>query len=125
MVCHVPGHGERLHMNASFGRAIREARRQRGISQKELADRAGIDFTYLSKIENDRMAPPSEKAIAAMAEALEMDADELIRLAGKVPTDLAEFLVTDPEAIKFLRSLQGDVETRQDWIDLLKRKGKM
>jgi HTH-type transcriptional regulator, competence development regulator len=125
MVCDVPGHGERMYMDMSFGRAIREARRQRGISQKELADRAGIDFTYLSKIENDRMPPPSEKAITAMSEALEMDADELIRLAGKVPTDLAEFLVTDPEAIKFLRSLQGDVETRQDWTDLLKRKGKM
>lgn len=112
-------------MTSSFGRAIKEARRQRGISQKDLAERAGIDFTYLSKIENDRMPPPSEKAIRAMAEALALDADELIRLAGKVPSDLEEFLVTDPEAIKYLRSLQGDVETRQDWINLLKRKGKL
>ncbi len=37
-------------MTSSFGRTIRDVRKQRGISQKELAEKAGIDFTYLSKI---------------------------------------------------------------------------
>src|SRR5438046_1349106 len=86
-----------IAVELSFGRTIRDARKQRGISQRQLADLVNIDFTYLSKIENDRMAPPSEKAIRAMAEVLASDADELIRLAGKVPSDLADFLVRDPD----------------------------
>ena len=107
----------------SFGKAIRNYRKQRGISQKELAEKAGIDFTYLSKIENNRTPPPSEDVIKAMAATLEVDSDELIRMAGKVPSDLAEFLVTDTQAMAFLRSFEaGNVETRQDWIALLRRR---
>ena len=109
-------------MESSFGHTVREARKRRGLSQKQLADLVGIDFTYLSKIENDRMAPPSEKAIRAMAEALDTDADELIRLAGKVPSDLAEFLVREPEGIRMLRSFQGsDIETQAEWAAFLRK----
>lgn len=104
----------------TFGRTIRDLRKRKGISQKELADRAGIDFTYISKIENNRMPPPSEKTIRAMARTLETDADELIRLAGKVPTDLVDFLISDPAAIKALRSIQGNVRSGRDWSELLK-----
>ena len=112
-------------MAETFGRAVKEARRASGLSQRGLAERVGIDFTYLSKIENKRMDPPSEKVIVALADALATDADELIRLAGKVPADLAEFLVADPVAIKYLRASQGDVQTREDWIALLRRKGRL
>jgi transcriptional regulator with XRE-family HTH domain len=112
-------------MEQTFGRAIKDARRASGLSQRDLAERVGIDFTYLSKIENDRMDPPSERVIVALADALATDADELIRLAGKVPTDLAEFLVADPIAIRYLRSSQGDIQTREDWIDHLRRKGRL
>ncbi|TAK28840.1 MAG: XRE family transcriptional regulator [Chloroflexota bacterium] len=106
----------------SFGRTLRELRKQRGISQKQLAEAVGVDFTYLSKIENDRMPPPSEKTIKAMAQVLQADADELTRLAGKIPSDLAETLLNTPEAIQYFRSLQGDIRTRQDWTDLLNKK---
>ncbi len=108
----------------SFGRAVRDARKKLGLSQKELADQTEIDFTYLSKIENDRMPAPSEKTIRALAGLLKLDADELIRLAGSLPSDLEEFLVQEPLAVKYLRSLQGDVMTRNDWAALLKRRRK-
>ncbi len=106
----------------SFGKTIRDLRKARGVSQRELAERAGIDFTYLSKIENDRMPPPAERTIQSMAEILGADSDELIRLAGKVPSDLAEFLVSDPAAMKYLRSFQGNPRKREEWADLLKKK---
>lgn len=109
-------------MEPSFGRTVRDARKRRGISQKQLAEIAGIDFTYLSKIENDRMPPPSEKTIRAMAVELATDPDELLRLAGKVPSDLAEFLVRDPDAIRYLRSFQGDIETRAAWAESLRKR---
>lgn len=86
----------------TFGQRLRELRKDRGMSQKELAKRVEIDFTYLSKIETGSMDPPSEKTILALAKALNADSDELLVLAKKIPSDLAEQL--DLEAIRFLRS---------------------
>jgi HTH-type transcriptional regulator, competence development regulator len=45
-----------IAVETSFGRTVREARKRRGVSQKQLAGLIGIHFTYLSKIENNRMA---------------------------------------------------------------------
>jgi transcriptional regulator with XRE-family HTH domain len=41
----------------TFGERLRQLRRERQMNQRALAERAGIDFTYLSKLENGRMAP--------------------------------------------------------------------
>ena len=75
-----------------------------------MAERVGVDFTYLSKIENRRVDPPSETVLKSiskeLAEALGQDetelSDELITLAGKVPSDIAETLIRNPEAVRFL-----------------------
>ncbi len=70
-------------MSTSFGHRVRELRKARGMSQKELAAKADIDFTYLSKIENARRLPPRERVIKALAQALQIDEGELMNLAGK------------------------------------------
>jgi HTH-type transcriptional regulator, competence development regulator len=99
----------------AFGKRLRELRKDRGLSQRGLADRAGIDFTYLSKIENGRMEPPSEEVIRRVAEELGADADELIVLADKFPSDLAQQLKT-PERVKALRrELAGDFNSVEDF----------
>ena len=36
-----------------FGQRIRELRQARNLSQRELAGKVGVTFTYISKIEND------------------------------------------------------------------------
>ena len=69
----------------TFGEQVRELRRAKGLSQKELAANAFIDFTYLSKIENSHRRPPRERVIRAMADALQIDFLELMQLAGKAP----------------------------------------
>jgi HTH-type transcriptional regulator, competence development regulator len=99
----------------AFGERVRELRKAQGMSQRELADRAGIDFTYLSKIENGHMEPPSEQVIRRVAEELDADADELIVLADKFPSDLAQELKT-PERVKALRrELAGDFNSVEDF----------
>ncbi|MFC2021850.1 helix-turn-helix domain-containing protein [Chloroflexota bacterium] len=75
-----------------FGARLKELREQAGLSQGQLADKVGVNFTYLSKIESGVMPPPSEKVILRLAEVLDADRDELITLAGKVPSDIAEML---------------------------------
>jgi len=75
-----------------FGAKLRELRQQLGLTLRELADKVGIDFTYLSKIENGVLPPPSEKVISKLAEVLGADKDELTILAGRIPSDIAPVL---------------------------------
>ncbi|TET67120.1 MAG: XRE family transcriptional regulator, partial [Dehalococcoidia bacterium] len=53
-----------------FGARLRELRILAGLTQRELAEKIGVDFSYLSKIENGVLPPPSEKVILRLAEAL-------------------------------------------------------
>ena len=41
----------RVYTGASFGQAIRHYRKQTGLTQGELARRAGVDRSYLSRLE--------------------------------------------------------------------------
>ena len=89
-----------------FGKRLRELRKQAGMTQRGLADEVGVDFSYLSKIENGVLPPPSEKVISKLAETLNASRDELLSLAGRIPSEIGE-LLTRPEALKFLRSQRG------------------
>ena len=62
-----------------FGERVRELRLARGLSQKELAFRAGIHRTYLGGIER-RERNPSLRNISAVAEALGVTLSELFLL---------------------------------------------
>ena len=88
-----------------FGRRLRELRKQKKISQRDLATQVAVDFTYLSKIEGGRLAPPSEDVIRRLAQALDADENELINLAGKIPKDLKAVLEESPQAVELLRVL--------------------
>ena len=106
-----------------FPERLRELRKAARLSQKALAEKVGVNFTYLSKIENGRVEPPRESVLQRIAKELAgelgMDeielADELITLAGKIPSDLAETLSRNPEIIRFLRSVGDDVRSPDDW----------
>ena len=110
-----------------FPDRLRELRRTARLSQRALAERVGVDFTYLSKIENGRVEPPSEGVLQRIAKELadklgkdETElADELITLAGKIPSDLAETLSRNPEVVRLLRSVGSDVRSAADWLRLL------
>lgn len=70
-----------------FGILIKEARKQKGYTQRDLAKKLGIDFTYLSKLENNRPDyAPKEDLIRKLADYLNLDEEELIFLAGRIPS---------------------------------------
>ncbi|WP_202220615.1 helix-turn-helix domain-containing protein, partial [Okeania sp. KiyG1] len=51
---------------------MRKARKEKGYSQRELAKFLGVDFTYLSKLENDRADyAPKEEVIRGLARNLD------------------------------------------------------
>jgi HTH-type transcriptional regulator, competence development regulator len=93
-------------MAAGFGEHLRGLRKAAGLSQRELAQRAGIDFTYLSKIENGRVDPPGESTMSALARALDTDAEDLLARARKMPRDLKQLVAQgSPEKAMLLRRI--------------------
>jgi len=75
-------------------RRLRQERRRkdRRFSLRQFADRVGMSPTYLSKVERGELPPPAEDKIRAIAAALDVDAEELMAAAGRVPTDLMDAL---------------------------------
>lgn len=101
-----------------LGSRIRELRKALGLTQRQLADLVGIDFTYLSKIENDVMPySPSTKALKRFADALQVDELELLQLAEKLPTDMGAIAHTD-QGIRLLRHA-AKLKSPEEWEELL------
>ena len=93
-------------MGESFGKYLRRKRKQKKMSQRALASEADINFTYLSKVENDvpgfsSLAEPTPEKIA---DALDVDPDEMITRAGKIPADIKRMLVDDFSLVKEIRN---------------------
>lgn len=65
-------------LSEAFGARVRERRRELGISQDILADRARLHRTYISSIENGRRNPALGN-VAKLARALELPIHELVR----------------------------------------------
>jgi transcriptional regulator with XRE-family HTH domain len=91
-----------------FGEKVRSLRQAKGLSQRALAPQLGIDFTYLSKIENERLACgdyPSEGLICKIARVLDADEDELLLLAEKIPPAIRRRVMERPDAFRRLARL--------------------
>ena len=95
-------------MNAqTFGPYLRELRKAKGYSLRELGEIVDMDYTYLSKVETGKFPPPSEDAIRRLAEALNAEVDQLLSLAEKVASEVQEYIRTHPHAPKLLRALKS------------------
>jgi transcriptional regulator with XRE-family HTH domain len=77
---------ERPGFYPALARAIRSLRTARGLERKELADRAGISYPYLSEIEGGKKRPSSQ-TLLAVAEALAIRPHELMALAETLAND--------------------------------------
>ena len=105
-------------MQDGFGAKLRELRQEKGMTLRSLAEAAGVDFTYLSKIENDRLDySPGVETIRDLAQALEVDAMELLQLANKLPPELVK-LAGNEKARRFFQRAQ-EVASPKDWDALL------
>ncbi|MBD3375762.1 helix-turn-helix domain-containing protein [candidate division KSB1 bacterium] len=106
----------------TFGEHLRELRKQRNLTQRELAQKAGIDFTYLSKVETSRMSPPSEKTILDIAAVLELnqdESDELLLLAKKIPSSAKNMIIENQHIQEVFRTARNSDLTEKDWQDIM------
>lgn len=80
-------------MSQTFSNYLKEARQNKGYSQRDLAALVKVDYTYLSRLENDRVEyAPSEEIIKLLAHHLELDAEQLIYQAGRITSEDAKVI---------------------------------
>lgn len=111
-------------MSQTFGRVIRQARKDKGYSQRELAKLIGVDYTYLSKLENDHAGyPPKAEVIRLLALHLDLTEreEELRYLAGRITEDDAkvfeEFVKSNSKVMPALfRKMRDNPDFAQKFI---------
>jgi transcriptional regulator with XRE-family HTH domain len=88
--------------NIEIGDAIRRKRKERGISQQELAELASLNYVTISKYESGKVEPGA-RALARIATALDVTTDELLGRTEEQEEDaediwqLRERLRRDPD----------------------------
>lgn len=111
----------------NFGHRIRELRQARNLTLRDLAKKVQVTFTYLSKIENQKLSFgefPSSELILKLARVLEVNADELLVLAQKIPGSVRESFMKRPDV--FCRIATLDDKCLDDvlaFIDKINPKG--
>lgn len=73
-----------------FGKRLRELRKERGITLETLASKIGSSKGYLSGIENEKVAPPTEKFVRKLARIFGLDEVAFLKMAylDKIPRAL-------------------------------------
>ena len=86
---------------------LARAAKDANFSLRRVADRVGIEPSYLSKIERAEQPPPGEGVIRRLAIELGEDEDIFLALAGKVSTDLLAIIRARPQLFaQLLRQLK-------------------
>lgn len=97
------------NVTETLGDQIRIGRARKRMTLRQLAAITGKTPSYLSDIENDRRVP-SEQVLGAIAEALDLDFDELMAAAGRFGEGADRYLRRNPQAgILFRRMSERNV----------------
>lgn len=92
----------------AFGELLRQLRVERGVSQAALAGRAGMDRSYVNRIEAGERGAPALAATEALADALDLsdtEADRLFAAAGLLPRSLRALGPADPTILLLAQGL--------------------
>ncbi len=98
-----------MQANAQFGVTLKRYREARRVSQSKLAERAGFDHSYVSRLESGARTPTRD-AVQQLADALDLERqqqDELLASAGFLPQEVSSLLSSEPEITEVLALLQS------------------
>ena len=105
---------------STFAKLLKKKRKESGLGQRSLAEKVGIHFTYLSKLENAVLPAPSADTILRLADALKCPPDELLFAGKKFPITIKNALLAKPEAMHFFQKVSEFSLSTQEWNELLK-----
>jgi transcriptional regulator with XRE-family HTH domain len=100
----------KLQATSNFGLTLKRIRESGRTSQSKLAERAGFDHSYVSRLESGARTPTRE-AVIQLAEALGLDPagqDSLLAAAGFLPREVSSLLAGEPEVTEVLNLLRDE-----------------
>lgn len=71
----------------AFGERMRSLRRERRMTQRDVAAAIPMSGGHLSRLETGDYGPPPDETIERLAEILDADIDELFQIAGRSPSE--------------------------------------
>lgn len=99
-----------------FGMRLRKARKDRGMGQEELAEKAGVSQSMISDLERGLSKSPVGTNLVSLAQTLKVNPDWLATGKGNMELPLPQTEAPlPPEAVKFARDwlkLDPDVRAR-------------
>ena len=104
--------------DTTFGRTIARARKDKGLSQKELAalikrdDKVAISPQYLNDIEHDRRSPSSDHLVQQFAATLDLDCDYLYYLSNRLPEDIRDGKLSQQEASQLMTAFRRKISKK-------------
>jgi transcriptional regulator with XRE-family HTH domain len=91
----------------TFGERLRDARIAKGYSLRKFAKEADVSPTYLSQVEQNKVAPPTADRVKRIAELLGESVDEWMAYADRLDEELPDIIHSDPAVPDLLRAVQG------------------
>ena len=116
-------------LKQTFGAFVREHRKARGMTLRELAIRLGISPVYMSNIETDRRPAPAQEYLDKLAAELLLDQagyEKLLDLAAssreqRVSADLPEYIMERDIVRAALRTAKEVDATDDEWQEFIDR----
>ena len=116
-------------MEETFGKFIREKRLERGLTLRGLAARLDLSPVYISNIETDRRAAPTQEHLDRLAAELSLSKEErerMLDLAAKsktqrVSADLPDYIMERDIVRAALRTAKEVDATDEEWQEFIDR----
>ena len=109
----------------TFGAYIRKLRVEKGVGQRELAEKINVAASYLNDIEKNKRTAPKKELLKKISTILEIDLRALYDLAGssknKIAPDIEEYVIENPNIISFLRTIKENKISNEE-IEQLENK---
>lgn len=113
-------HGAQVqHAAVTFAPMLRELRDRRRLSQSRLAEAAGFDHSYVSRLESGTRMPTRD-AVLKLADAMGLidgERDALLAAAGFMPGRIESLFASEPvlsEVLVLLQDRSVPAEVRED-----------
>ncbi len=114
-----------------FGEYLRSLRKEKGLTQKQLADLAGFSNTEISRIESGDRQKPSPIILKAIAPHLSVPYEELLKQAGYLEEVIDHkgytehvFMDEDGRLTDIVRKVKEMQEADSDWVNIAYRVSK-
>lgn len=105
---------------SEFAKTIQNKRKEQGLTLEELSNKIGVDRSYLSKLENDKVkSVPSATVLKGLSRELNLDFENISLLAGRMSKAYVADL--DDKKVILFRAMKGKVYSDKEFKEILKK----